>query len=113
MQRNTEPKIFCIKYNKSLFVQRQQYSQLREPEVYSKAKVWKAFDETEQERRQASYKEVLSQQKSVSTFINDCVSTGANAHKSVSLTFCLCRIPPQLTLSIQAILNNRRNQATD
>lgn len=73
MQRNTEQKIFCIKYNKSLFVQRQQYPQLHEPEVYSKAKVWKAFDETEQERRQASYKEVLSQQKSVSTSLNDCV----------------------------------------
>lgn len=85
--------MFCIKYNKCFFVQSQQYPQLREPEVYSKAKVWKAFDETEQERRKASYKEVLSKQKSVSTFLNDCVSTGANTHKSVSLTFCFVSPP--------------------
>ncbi|XP_076606647.1 transcriptional regulator ATRX-like [Chaetodon auriga] len=58
---------------------RQQYPQLPESEVKTKAQIWKTYDEKEQERRQAFYREVLTQQQS-------------------------------LTLSIQAILNSRRNQ---
>ncbi|KAI3373536.1 hypothetical protein L3Q82_022139 [Scortum barcoo] len=59
---------------------RQQYPLLPEAEVKTKAESWKQWDMKEQERRQASYRDVLAQQQS-------------------------------LTLSIQAILNTRRNQA--
>ncbi|XP_051258479.1 transcriptional regulator ATRX isoform X2 [Dicentrarchus labrax] len=58
---------------------RQQYPQLLETFVMTKAQFWKVCDEKEQERRQAFYRDVLTQQQS-------------------------------LTLSIQAILNSRRNQ---
>nr|XP_046267251.1 transcriptional regulator ATRX-like isoform X2 [Scatophagus argus] len=59
---------------------RQQYPHLPERDVQTKAQIWKTYDEKEQERRQAFYREVLTQQQS-------------------------------LTLSIQTILNSRRNQA--
>ncbi|XP_042354711.1 transcriptional regulator ATRX-like [Plectropomus leopardus] len=59
---------------------RQQYPLLTEAMLKSKAEVWKVCDQKEQERRQAFYQDILSQQQ-------------------------------KLTLSIQAILNNRRNQA--
>ncbi|KAM9348914.1 transcriptional regulator ATRX-like [Symphorus nematophorus] len=59
----------------------QQYPQLPEDEVKNKAVIWKGWDEKEQQRRQAFYREILTHQQS-------------------------------LTLSIQAILNMRRNQVT-
>ncbi|XP_068186981.1 transcriptional regulator ATRX-like isoform X4 [Antennarius striatus] len=59
---------------------RQQYPQLPEEDIQSKGLIWKVCDTMEQERRQAFYRDVLTQQQS-------------------------------LTLSIQAILNTRRNQA--
>lgn len=49
------------------FVQKQQYPLLPEAEVQSKAHIWKTFDDTEQQRRQAMYKDVLAQQHSVGT----------------------------------------------
>ncbi|XP_073335195.1 transcriptional regulator ATRX-like isoform X2 [Pagrus major] len=70
-------RIYTIEQYKSLL--RQQYPQLPEPEVQTKAQYWKVVDDKELERRKASYQESLAQQRS-------------------------------LTLSIQAILNSRRNQ---
>ncbi|XP_020485879.2 transcriptional regulator ATRX [Labrus bergylta] len=58
---------------------RQQNPQLPEALIQSKAQTWKVCDEKEQQRRQAFYQEVLSQQQT-------------------------------LTLSIQTILNSRRQQ---
>lgn len=48
-------------------MQRQQYPLLAEAEVQTKAQTWKTFDDTEQQRRQAMYKDELAQQHTVST----------------------------------------------
>lgn len=59
--------LVCININ--LFTsQRQQYPQLPEAAVKTKAEIWKLCDEKEQERRQALYRDVLAQQQSVSHF---------------------------------------------
>ncbi|XP_062261393.1 transcriptional regulator ATRX-like [Platichthys flesus] len=58
---------------------RRQYPHLLEHEVKIKAEIWRMCDQKEQDRRKAYYKEVLSQQHT-------------------------------LTLKIQALLSNRRNQ---
>lgn len=77
-------------------------------EVQAKAQSWKTFDETEQQRRQAMYKDVLAQQQSVRTCILISIFW-LHAHLC-ELNSLLCHVHPQLTLRIQAILNSRRNQ---
>lgn len=56
-------------------MQRQQYPLLAEAEVQTKAQAWKTFGDTEQQRRQAMYKDELAQQHTVSTsYFFDCIA---------------------------------------
>lgn len=85
--------------------QRQQYHELPEAEIRTKAQNWKVFDEKERERRQALYQDILTHQQTVSHFY-----MGAHVLyvPTAILTFPLH--PPQLTLSITDILKRRRMQ---
>lgn len=60
-------------------LQRQQYPQLPEAMIKTKALIWKVCDEKEQERRQAFYRDVLGQQQSVSNFYK-CVCVCVHVH---------------------------------
>uniref|UniRef100_A0A3Q3WU13 DNA helicase n=1 Tax=Mola mola TaxID=94237 RepID=A0A3Q3WU13_MOLML len=65
---------------KSLFIsQRQQYPQLPNAEVQAKAQMWKMYDEKELERRQAFYRDVLTQQQAVESFGNEHGRKNVNA----------------------------------
>ncbi|XP_054482143.1 transcriptional regulator ATRX-like isoform X2 [Anoplopoma fimbria] len=48
---------------------RQQYPQLPEAEVMAKAETWKVFDENEQGRRQALYRDILARQQTLTLSI--------------------------------------------
>lgn len=50
-------------------LQRQQYPQLQEAEVQTKAQDWKGWDEKVKERREAIYRDSLTQQRSVSNLL--------------------------------------------
>lgn len=50
-------------------LQRQQYPQLQEAEVQTKAQDWKGWDEKVKERREAIYRDSLTQQRSVSNVL--------------------------------------------
>lgn len=51
-------------------LQRQQYPHLPEEQIKTKARIWKMCDQKDQERRQAFYRDVLTQQQSVSPFLH-------------------------------------------
>ncbi|XP_072302525.1 transcriptional regulator ATRX-like [Eucyclogobius newberryi] len=61
---------------------RQQYPHLLEPEIKSKAELWKEFDEKTQERSRAAYRESISQQQTLTLHIQDLLNSrrkmGAN-----------------------------------
>lgn len=94
-----------VKANLSV-LQQQQYPQLPAAMIQQKAQIWKMNDEREHQRRQAFYREVLSQQQAVS---NRRTSTNTQHTCMESINIITS---PQLTLDIQAILNRRRNQVT-
>ncbi|KAJ4929776.1 hypothetical protein JOQ06_018797 [Pogonophryne albipinna] len=50
---------------------RQQYHELPEAEIRTKAQNWKVFDEKERERRQALYQDILTHQQTVTLSITD------------------------------------------
>lgn len=64
----------------------QQYPLLAAAEVQAKAQIWKTFDETEQQRRQAMYKDVLAQQHSLTLRIQAILNSRRNQAMQVSVT---------------------------
>lgn len=68
-------------------VQREQYPQLPEDEVKTKAHIWKECDEKEHKRRQAFYRDVLTQQQSVSSFFLHTRVHVLSAHTCTILMF--------------------------
>uniref|UniRef100_A0A7N6F925 DNA helicase n=1 Tax=Anabas testudineus TaxID=64144 RepID=A0A7N6F925_ANATE len=89
-------------------LQQQQYPHLPGEQIKMKAQIWKMSDEKDQEHRQAFYRDVLTQQQSVSQFYT-CASLLCT-HTYKKQFSCFSHVSPQLTLNIQAILNSRRNQ---
>lgn len=61
-------------------LQQQQYPHLPEEHVKFKAQIWKICDEKDHERRQALYRDVLTQQQLVSQFYT-CAYVCTHAYK--------------------------------
>ncbi|XP_026183352.1 transcriptional regulator ATRX-like [Mastacembelus armatus] len=64
----------------------QQYPHLSEDEVKVKAQIWKLCDEKEQDRRKASYQEVLGQQQSLTLCIQSILNSRRNQEMQATVS---------------------------